>query len=56
MLCVILRDNVVESITVSGNDPSWQPPEGTITILVPDGSYICTGFTYDGVDFHPPVE
>jgi hypothetical protein len=53
---MILND-IVENICLwDGNTATWQPPEGYLMEVVPEGVPVSIGWGWDGTNFVPPVE
>jgi hypothetical protein len=46
---------VVNMVVWDGNTETWQPPDGSTAELLPDGSPISIGYTFDGTNFAAPV-
>jgi hypothetical protein len=52
---------IVESGTVAnvilwdGNTETWSPPSGTTANLLPQGSPVCPGYTFDGTNYTAPA-
>ena len=48
----VVRDGVVENLIIwDGGAEGWQPPEGSIAVLIPDDASVSIGGTYDGEKF-----
>jgi hypothetical protein len=52
---MILND-IVENICLwDGNTATWQPPEGYLMEVVPEGVPVSIGWGWDGTNFVPPA-
>ena len=53
---MILND-IVENICLwDGNTATWQPPEGYLMEVVPEGSPVSIGWGWDGTNFVAPPQ
>jgi hypothetical protein len=53
---MILND-IVENICLwDGNTATWQPPEGYLMEVVPEGVPVSIGWGWDGTNFVPPAD
>lgn len=51
----IVEAGIVTNIIVwDGNVDEWQPPEGSLAVLIPDGEAVGIGYAYDGKAFTAP--
>ncbi|VWC89737.1 hypothetical protein BLA17378_04484 [Burkholderia aenigmatica] len=51
---LIENGSVINVILWDGGTETWQPPQGMTTTLLPDGSPVSPGYTFDGANFHSP--
>ena len=52
----LIFDSVVTNLTLwDGDTTRWQPPEGYLAVVVPEGSGVDIGWHWDGTGFTPPV-
>ena len=48
----VVREGVVENLVIWDAEVEiWQPPEGAVAVLIPDGTTVSIGSTYDGAQF-----
>ena len=53
----MILDNVVNNLVLwDGDTATWQPPEGYLMEVVPEGSGVNIGWGWDGTNFVSPVE
>lgn len=51
----VIESGVVANVIVwDGNTENWQPPEGCIAVLIPEGVRAGIGYSYDGDSFIEP--
>ncbi|REG57758.1 hypothetical protein B0G80_0392 [Paraburkholderia sp. BL6669N2] len=51
----IVENGIVVNVILWDGNPEWSPPEGTIANLLPSGSSVSTGFTFDGTNYAAPT-
>ncbi|PXV60873.1 hypothetical protein SAMN04487785_11333 [Dyella jiangningensis] len=50
----IVESGVVVNTVLWDGGNEWSPPSGSEAILLPDGSPVGVGYTYNGTQFTPP--
>ena len=51
---IVIDGLVVNTVVWDGDLDTWQPPEGSVAVLLPDDLPVGTGWSYDGTTFSPP--
>jgi len=52
---LIQSDVVINTIMWDGNTATWTPPSGVTAQLLPAGSPVSAGYTFDGTNYTAPV-
>lgn len=53
----IVESGVVTNVVLwSGDTSAWQPPQGATANLLPAGSAVSPGYTFDGTNYAPPAK
>ena len=51
----MILNNIVENVCLwDGNTTTWQPPDGYLMKVIPEGSGAGIGWGWDGTDFVAP--
>lgn len=51
----IVEQGTVSNIVVWDGGPEWTPPADSTQVLLPAGSPVGVGYTYNGTQFTPPA-
>lgn len=51
---IVADGTVVNTVVWDGDLATWQPPDGSVAVLLPDNLPVGTGWSYDGTTFAPP--
>lgn len=51
---IVVKGAVTNIVLWDGNTETWQPPEGSAAVPIPDDVFVSIGFTYDGSKFSAP--
>lgn len=51
----IVANGVVVNVVLWDGGDEWAPPEGSTAVLVPIGTFVSIGYTYNGTTFSAPV-
>ena len=53
----MIQDSVVVNVCIwDGDTNTWQPPEGYLMVVIPEGSGVGIGWGWDGTNFIAPPE
>lgn len=51
---IVANGVVVNIIVWDGDTSTWQPPQGSTAVAIPDGTFVNIGYLYDGTSFSAP--
>ncbi|MEE2979349.1 MAG: hypothetical protein VYB88_17945 [Pseudomonadota bacterium] len=53
---IVEKGTVTNIVLWDGETDTWQPPEGSQAVLIPDDVFVSIGCTYDGKKFSPSAQ
>lgn len=51
-----MREGVVENVVEWDGESDWNPPEGSVAIMLKPGETTGPGWAYDGDIYTPPID
>jgi len=51
----IIEGGVVINVIMWDGKSSWEPPEGSTVVEIPDGTIVGVGYAYNGTTFTAPA-
>jgi len=51
----IIKDGAVVNLVIWDGGDDWAPPDGTVAVEVPVGTFVDTAYTYLNGAFSPPT-
>lgn len=52
----VVENGVVMNIILWDGGDEWEPPYGSVAVLIPADTVVSIGYTYDGTTFSAPAE
>lgn len=52
----VVREGVVENVVEWDGESDWNPPEGSVAIMLKPGETTGPGWAYDGDIYTPPID